>query len=506
MSKFGFLIKNSTWFFCSSVTGRVLSLALLPLYTAYLSPTDYGIVAVCIMVSDIVSSFSTLGLESFAGRIIVRFFEKKDRLAVLLGNVYLASITLMLVTSLILSLFPELIHSVFFDNSEIPSAIILLFPIWLSFFKKVTSYLKGYQQIMQKGRGFFVIATTRSGLLHILKIIALVALRYGVVGFLVAELITEGLIAVWSVILLHREVKPRVRLRKRRIVKMGIRYGLPSVPDDLSSWILRYIDRIILLKLIDMWNVGLYSFGMSLTSAAFNFVFYPIRSGVTPEIVRRMDHPDKYYNAHKNVIEYLYAIVLLTSQCGLIISLFAREGVYFLANERYHSAYVIVPLIVLYLIFQNAREIFAIPINLKYKTGFHPLNTLFGGFINICGNLLLIPIFGILGAAVITVLSNATIMLTTLVYAQRLMYINYNFLTASLPVVAATILFLSSTWIDFSSGTTIIVKILFVLISAIFSMVYMKRTCPTIWESLSNFVYRRERIGHTEVVEEGRSV
>lgn len=504
MSRIKFIIKNTSWFLGANITGSTLSVVLLPLYTSYLSPIDYGIVAICLMVSNIISCFSTFGLEYFSVRIYYRFRDKKEKLSLLLGNIYLVSLILIVSTLIILSVFPGLIHHYFFNNSAIPSAIIIFVPIWHAFFARITAFLHKYLTFTQKGREFFFVFSSQSLLVHILKITLLVLFDAGVVGFLMAELATQLIFAAISVLLLRHYVRPKFNLRKIRTLKMGVLYGIPMIPQNLGTWIVQYADRIIILRYMDMWNVGIYSFALSLSSRIFNFFWGAINRGIFPEIVTRMDNKKDYKKSEEHAIEYFYSFLLFTSFLGLIFSLFARDIIYILANERFHQAHTIIPLFVLMLIFQNGKSIISFPINLKFKTWFHPLNTFLGAAINITLNLILIPVFGIFGAALASLISYFLIFIFTLIFAQRQIYIRYNYFIAALPVIVSIIVFLTKLYFQLSALWSICANLLIVMLVIFLSAIYLMNYCPTLWRVISvvyykllqkaNFIYNRKDI------------
>jgi len=284
-----FLLKNSFWYFAVDAIGKGMLFVLLPVYTSYLSPIDYGIVALCLTVDSAITIFSSFGIDLFASRLLFRFRDKRELLGTLLGNIYYTTLLLAFSTSLIVSLFPDLVRKPFFADSELPTAAIIFFPIWTAFFRKVSHSLFGYQKTCLMGKQYFKINLIQLVSLHSMKVIALVFLGYGVVGFLAAELITIALVAVVSGFVLYRMVRPRISFNKMSIIRQSFFYGLPSVPSAISGWVTQYIDRIILLKLMDMWSVGIYTFAVSITSQLFHFVWGPFRSGINPEFFKRLE-------------------------------------------------------------------------------------------------------------------------------------------------------------------------------------------------------------------------
>ena len=490
MSKIVFLIKNTSWFFGANIVGGVLSIALLPLYTSYLSPADYGIIAICLMTANIISCFSTAGLEYFCNRVSYRFRDKKAHLSILLGNIYGFTFILILFTSLVISFFPNFIHHYFFNDSEIPSIIVIFVPIWLAFFQRIIRITTRYLTVTQKGQEYFVLNSSQAFAAHILKVIALVLLQAGVIGFLIAELVTQFMLAAVSVWLLTRYVKPKVNFKIKRIVKIGFSYGIPFIPQTLGTWMMQYVDRIILLRLVDMSSVGLYSFALGVSSRIYEMFWSAIERGVFPEVMVRMDNKKEYPESEKYAIEYLYTYFTFASLMGLAFSLFAKEILYILANERFRQAYVIIPFFILMLMFQNGRSIFSLPVELKFKTWFYPFNTFFGAILNVILNLFLIPLFGIIGAALASAITSFIIMLTTLFFSQRQIYIRYNYIIASLPIMGSTIMFLPKLFFEYSLLWSICVSLFLMMIALFLSTIYLMNYCPTVWKVICTAYHR----------------
>ena len=487
LNKFGFLLKNSSWFFLVDVVARGIAMALIPLYTTYMSPADYGIVAICLTLSQVVGSFNGLGLFNFADRLLYRFHGRPQQLSVLLGSIYAFAFSFAVLTSATLTFFPGLIHKTFFADSKLPSGAIIFIPIWLTFFRTVSEALCGYQMINQLGRQHFAFNVTKNLSLHILKIIALVLLRLGVLGFLMAELVTEGLIAISSAVVLLRMVKPRIVIRRRKIIRTGLRYGLPYIPNNLGGSLISYFDRILLLRLSGMWDVGLYSFALTFTTSLFNLAWNPIRSGIAPELPRQLDSPSRHPDAHRNMTEFLYASTLFFSVIMTSISLFGKEVLQTLANRRFHPAYTLFPLFCVCLLLQNAREIVQFPIMIRNKTAFFPVNTFSAVAVNIVANLILIPIWGTAGAALAAVLANFGLFLAALLYAQRLVRIDYSYIVASLPILISSGVVVSTMCISTVLAASLVWKAGLMVLYMVFCLSYVSRNCPKIAANIPAF-------------------
>ena len=490
MGKVSFILKNSLWFLCLGIAMRIIPFILIPVYTKYLSPEDYGIVAICLTMTGIFSVLNTLGLVEFGSRILIRFHEKKNILSLLLGNIYGLTIIIALSFSIFLSFFSGPLKIIFFAGEQLPSDIIVIIPVWISFSLCVSGFLQAYQTIYHRGKDYFFINTGKVFLIHSLKIIILVYLKLGVVGFLAAELISEVLIAIISLSWLIGLLKPKFNPRKTRVVKMAFLYGIPFIPASIAGWIQQYIDRIMMLRIIDMKEVGLYSFGLGFSSILF-FFWQPFRMGVTPAFVKRLDNQKKYPNAFREFSEFATGAVILCCIAGLFLSLFAKDIIFVIANTRFHQAHIVVPLLIVALIFQNIREIFDVPITLKYKTWFYLISTITGAGINVMLNMVLIPTYGMLGAALATLITFVLTLGITIIYAQTLMKIPYDYSAMLNIIFISGLLYSITKIISLQLIWMLVFKVVLVGAFLMFTVYYSRKSCPVLYAKVIDALPRR---------------
>ena len=81
------ILQNSAIYTVIMVLQKGISFFLMPLYTAFLSPSDYGILGVVSSVSSLMAVFITLGLEAAAARFYYKYNKDEDQAKKIYGNV-----------------------------------------------------------------------------------------------------------------------------------------------------------------------------------------------------------------------------------------------------------------------------------------------------------------------------------------------------------------------------------------------------------------------------------
>ncbi len=223
------------------------------------------------------------------------------------------------------------------------------------------------------------------------------------------------------------------------MVSRALAFGMPDVPRLLAMWVLRLADRLILQRYVPLAVVGLYSVGYTLGGTLFDLVAAAVNSALLPffyrtaseepaEVSRRVFADVAGYNAA------LLAFLALGS------ILFAREFILVFASERYLGAEAVVAPIAWASVFQALSHIPNRALYLARKTAYLPLVFVVPAALNITLNFLLIPPYGMWGAALATLAAYPALFLLSLWAAQRVYPIPYDFARMARPLLIAAAL------------------------------------------------------------------
>ncbi|KPK69200.1 hypothetical protein AMJ82_06210 [candidate division TA06 bacterium SM23_40] len=199
-----------------------------------------------------------------------------------------------------------------------------------------------------------------------------------------------------------------------------LRFGLPFVPSGLALWILTLADRYYLERLADFTEVGLYSLGYQvgmvivLVLMAFQLAWPQYAFSVS----RRPDAPVLYASVLR-----LYAFILVT--VAFIIALFSRQIIGLISPPEFLPAAAVVPLVLASYICYGSYLVFSVGIMLAERTSFNMLVAGGAALLNLGLNLLVIPRYGMMGAAWTTLISYGALAVGMYVVSQRCYRIPY---------------------------------------------------------------------------------
>lgn len=392
----------------------LIGLLLLPVYTRLLTPADYGKLAIIALATTITTLLLESGQRSAFFRYYSQMGTEKERRR-LTGTVF---IYLLVSAATLLS--PLLL---FFDRIAAPFAqdltMVPLFRIaLLSTFFDVASVIPfATFRAEQRAVRYAALSAMRFFISAVLNILAVVVLRWGVVGVIYANLTTSVLFFSLCIGLLLGKIEWTV---DRTFLTQTLRFGLPIVPAALAGWVLTFSDRFFLERFGNISQVGIYAVGYSV-AASMNMMMGWVNNAWGPycfSIAAQRDAKEVYAKT------LTYAMTLFTL-AGLGLSLFSREILSLLVAPSYSRAASIIPPVVLAYLFFEINYFIAFGLDLSGKTKYYPLIIITAAVLNLSLNLILIPPFGMMGAAMATLLSYSALPLIGYVVVHRLYPVPY---------------------------------------------------------------------------------
>jgi len=455
IKNFNFHIKNFAWLTASQVMIKIVSLFLLPVITYYLSPKDFGIIAIFTVVQALLSGTFGMGLHSFAGRMIFKYErtdpkECKERLGVLLAYTIMFS----LVGSIIASIFMKDIAYLVIGTISPPRHIFYYIPIATGFLMSVQGYATGTLLNLQLNRKYFFIDMVNFILFMPAQIVGLTLFRFSVWDILVLQLMVQVIVTIYALWNLREWLS--FRLEKMKIFKEAMVYSLPLVPLNFAGWIQDRIDKIFLNNIHSISSVGVYTAGTNLANQ-YSFFSRPLAITMKTEISKRLD--SNHERIQKDIQESFALFFQISILLYFLISLFSKEIVSILMNQRFHECYKIVPIFTLSIVFAELTGFFQLKFVYKNQTVWFPLSFFFAAFLNGYLNYLLIPKYNIYGAAYAKVCSELVILFTTYYMSQKLHKTEYTIMANTAPLVVIIIVIFILDKIKLHMSLMIMIKI-----------------------------------------------
>jgi len=380
----------------------------LPFLTRYMPREEYGVVSVITALYALLNTLTNAGLPAATYRFYHDAQNDRDQKFVLGGSQLL-----------------------FMSFAAIPAAAILVFPTGTS------TLLLGseqYARVLQVVAGLLIVDTfdtygtvilrveTRAltSSIHSIILIScktalalLFVIRYdmGVFGYWLGQFLGECiglLIMVWLI-----RKKLSFKISRHQIWEL-LKFGMPLMPAMFSTTILKLSDRWIVGSLAGLDQAAIYDVGYKVGSIILILVT-PFRAAWTP-FAFSIAHKPEASRVYRDVLTYL------TAGCSfmiLVVYAFRSELIQIMAPNSYSSAASVVGLVAISNLFYTAYLVFSIGPMIEKQTHQLAWIAVFSGLANFLLNLLLIPLMGILGAAVATFVGYGLLAGLSFVTAKR---------------------------------------------------------------------------------------
>lgn len=428
---FGILISKAIGFF------------MIPLYTHYFEPLDYGVLELLDLTSYIIGYVVGMGM----GHALLRYYsyyETESEKKQVTSTALLFTLVWSGIAVLILLQFRTFLSVLLFDTSHYSLLVGLLV---VNLFLGLSINLCRTELRAEQRSIFFVAISLVYTLMALaLNIYFVAVLQIGIKGVLYSTLITSSLINAYLVVMTLRKTGITLSLDKLR--KM-VRYGIPFIPTSLMLFILNFSDRYFLRVYTDLHTVGLYALGYKigmivsiLIAGPFNlmwsaYMFQLEKKGDAKPIFARV---------------FTYQIfAMLTVALGL--SVLSREIIEVIADKAYLAAYTVIPLISLSMVLQCSNDVLQTGVLITRKTYTLPFVVGTAAATNIVLNILLIPRYSMMGAAIATALSYGVQVMTTYVVSSRIYYIPFEWKRIAILFLSGFLVYGFSTLIRFESLT-----------------------------------------------------
>ena len=413
----------------SSIAGNFIWVFLIPIYTRIFSPEEYGVIDLIATVISFFTLFLYMGLDSATGRYYVDSENDHDRqLTASTTLFYLTGFAFVVVT--VAMFFPRPLSQLIFRNPVY--AQILIVAIVAIPFSLMSSYCQILFRFRFESARFAITAITSLLFQTGLSIYLVVFLRVGVIGIYLAGLIN---VVMFSCINLWLTRSSFALVFSMSRLKELLWFGLPLIPLSLAHYITNYSSRYFLINFLGLREVGLYGIGyklgslISLFGLGFQYAWGPfVYSNYKDRDAKQM---------FANIYDYVSTMLCFGV---LILSFFAKEILMVFTTQAYVEAYRVVPFIALGIVAYIIGGYFTIGIGIAKKNIHRAWGAMIAGLINLGLNYVLIPYFGIIGAAIATVISFLVLGVILMYISQRYYRVEYRFKANFMMYIIAALL------------------------------------------------------------------
>lgn len=489
------VLGDSVIYGLASLLSRGLAIFLVPLYTRVLSPSDYGVYD--LLVTALALANLVVALEVSQG--LARYFVDPAEAAC--RTVY-SSTALIFTAAMYLGFGGVAIA--FADDLAAPmtGSTIHVDAVRLGAVLIVVNGLH-YLVLNQfrwelRSREFAAVAIGHAALTLGLTLLFCWVQGWGLHGVLLAQIVATAVALYVSLLRLRSSF--RWVFDGRMLGKM-LAFSLPLVPSGAAVFISLYVNRLALIRYAGMDDIGIFGLATRVASL-ITLLILGVQTALTPLVYQHADAPDT-----PRQVARLFSWVIALSLIGCMgLGLFAEEILLLAATADYAAAAPLV-MVLAPAMLMSQLYVFAPGIGIRKKT-LHQLGvTVLAALVGIAGNWILVPSFGVMGAAVATLLSSGVFLACWFWVSQRMYAIPFEWPNIALGLAAFVLCaWVGSQWkTDDHSGMIMVVfkaGTLAVLAAALLAARLVSTT--ELWAAFRLLQRRPVRHGSGDAIRDGQ--
>jgi O-antigen/teichoic acid export membrane protein len=417
MSSIQKVLVNSGIYGISNILIKGVNFFLLPLYTVYLTTQDYGILSVVNSYTYLFTIIFTFGLSRSTVRFYFIYRKNPDDVKKLWGTIITFIYTSALFFGIIFILFKSFLITPFIKNIDFfPYIFLGMMTVFLNpAFAVYQSTLPARHKAAKYGIQNISRATIRISI----TLLLVVVIELGVVGVLLSQVITAFVFLIYTFFAFRSEITLGFN---KKMLKETLSYSVPLIPISLANWFYTTIDIIFLNNLKSTASAGIYNIGFQLGGILL-LIIDSVHSAFKPFFYESMEEGE---SGKIKIINYAEAFVIFYAFAALSISFWGKDLLQLMVTKDFREGWIVIPFISFSFVFSGIQYFFYYPVEYSLK-GAKYLNipTFLSAGVNIVLNYLLIPIFGIIGAALTTLIAHIVSTSITLLISTKFVYIPY---------------------------------------------------------------------------------
>ena len=408
------VIKNIPIYSIGNILPQITSFILLPIYTRYMSPDQYGIVTSMLLIQSIFVIIFTLCLDRSIYRLYWDYNE--DQMVDFLSTISIALVALGTLFLILSFIFQNYVTLIFTKIDFHPYFTYALLGSYVGLFSLIPM---GYFMIRQEAGKHVILSVLRLITTIGFILYFVIFSNEAAAGYLKGQLYGSAILVPVFLFILIKIVRWRF-VFNHQMLKNGLMYSLPIIPGIVGAWILDLSDRIFIEQYFTLDDVGLYSMGYKI-AAIVGIIMGGVSMAYTPFFFETANTRSEK-ESKKILSEYNYIYMLLVIIACFIILLFSYEFIYLLLDKEYQGAFIFVPVIVTAYLFQQGGGLVGTYYKQSKKTKQEAIITFFVAGINILLNFLIVPRYGAIGAAFTTLISFAVGFIISYWYSRKNCY------------------------------------------------------------------------------------
>ena len=401
--------QNLTVYSLSSMFPVLVNFLTLPIFSTYLSPTDYGIYETFIIITTLIGILSRFGVP----KAILRFHSSEKNFKVRLLNegvilIFLGG-SIIIPMCVVLVLYLDIFR---WEVKETQNLFIIMSTC--IFFTTSWELTKGILQAQNKASQIGLITITSFCVSLSVKTFLILYMGKGLSALVYADVASNTLLFIISVFMISRRLHfPQKNYEFKEILN----YGIPTSFHRLNTWAASYAHTVMVPLYLSVTELGKLAIAMKLLLPAVIFI-EAVHKSYFPIYIKMRDRSNGEVNSIFNLVKTYFRLSVLVLLLVLFTAMLLMD---ILFDSRYHVDQAVFVFFIFGMFSNIIYRILISEIFYQKETKKIPILSLTSGCVTLIISMILVPRIGLQGSALSTALGSVSMVICTyLLYGKKI--------------------------------------------------------------------------------------
>ena len=297
------LLSNTSVYLFANIMSAGIPFLLLPILTRVLDPSQYGMVAMFVV---LIGAAKSVAVSPFIGAINRKYFDKRsvDNYESFVGS----GLLLIAVAIIILSLAVFSAFDILTDKLGIPPLWLVLV-IYVTLNNALIELILGQWQIRKQSKKYASLQILLSILNVVCSLILVLLLEWGAFGRVSGIVISYSTVALICFYLMFKLRFMNILHLQRKYFREIAKFSLPLMPHMVGGLILSTFDRFIIATKLDLKSVGIYFAALQIVMIA-KVIFDALNKAFTPWLYEQLNKESQKINSQIIKATYLWFVCI----------------------------------------------------------------------------------------------------------------------------------------------------------------------------------------------------
>lgn len=371
-----------------------LAFFMLPIYVAYLTKTEYGIFDYILTIGSFLGI--CIGLE--VAQSVIRFASennnnKTQQFKYISNGLWFTLFSYLLL--IFISLF-FLDRLSFFLTENRDNKLLVLLALFTYLSTAMMYFINVAYRAQLKPKAATLSSAISALLVATLSILFIYVFNLGIAALLLSLILSQLIVVMFNVFKMRNMLFFSIDFSK---LKDMLRFSTPLVISSLGVVLSTLVDRIMIKEILYFDDVAIYAVAARFASL-LALLIIGFQSALAPLIYSNLMN----ISLKSDVKKLFYGYILISVAVILFLSLFSKLLVNFIVGIEYQDSAVLIPILASAVAVHSAYMFFP-GLSIAKKTSILAFINILSGLFNILLNYLMIPKYGVIGAAYSTLIS-----------------------------------------------------------------------------------------------------